>query len=103
MTGVLLNPRTDWECPNCDQTDATFRSDVHTRMHTCPGVKGLTAPFVPKGTRCKVVAREREDYVGDESVTLDDDNRPVMALETVRDDGNDVTVFAPCALGRIGM
>jgi hypothetical protein len=44
-----------------------------------------------------VKAVEREDYVGDEIVTTDGDNTPIMAVETIRDDGNDVAVFAPCA------
>jgi hypothetical protein len=45
-----------------------------------------------------VKAVEREDYVGDEIVTTDGDNTPIMAVETTRDDGsNDVAVFAPCA------
>jgi hypothetical protein len=44
-----------------------------------------------------VEAVEREDYVGKEVVTTDGEGRPVMAVETTRDDGNDVAVFAPCA------
>jgi hypothetical protein len=77
--------------------EVTHEAQPHTRFHACRGLKGLTAPMVPEGTRCEVKAVEREDYVGKEIVTVDGDNRPVMAVETVRDDGNDVAVFAPCA------
>lgn len=53
--------------------------------------------MVPDGTTCKVEAVERDDYVGSEQVTVDGDGRPVMAVVTTRDDGQDCTVFAPCA------
>lgn len=87
-----------WECPNCPATDVTFEARAHSRFHTCPGVKGLTAPMVPAGVSCKVEAREREDFIGDELVQTDGDGRPVMALVTTRDDGEDCTVFAPTAI-----
>jgi hypothetical protein len=99
----MLNPVTEWDCPNCDTTDVTHQHQPHTRMHVCPGLKGLTAPMVPAGTRCKVEAVEREDYIGKEVVTLDDDNRPIMRVETTRDDGTDVAVFAPCANNTLGV
>lgn len=94
---VLQPPQQRWECPNCPATDVTFEARPHTRMHNCPGLKGLTAPMVPAGTRCKVEAVERQDYVGSELVTVDGDGRPVMSVVTTRDDGNDAIVFAPCA------
>jgi hypothetical protein len=93
----ILKPEQRWECPNCMLKEVTHEAQPHTRFHACRGLKGLTAPMVPEGTRCEVKAVEREDYVGKEIVTVDGDNRPVMAVETVRDDGNDVAVFAPCA------
>lgn len=96
----ILKPEQRWECPNCDMTDVThFTIDQlqsRHRMHFCPGLKMLSAPYVPAGTRCKVEAVEREDYVGGETVTYDSENRPVMAIETTREDGNDVAVLAPC-------
>lgn len=97
MTRIpILNAERHWECPNCPVTDVTYEAQPHTRMHACRGLKGLTAPFVPAGTRCKVEAVEREDYVGTGTVTVDGDNRPIMAIETTRDDGNDLAVLAPC-------
>jgi hypothetical protein len=101
---VLLEPPvTRWECPNCDLQDVTrCRQVPHTRMHACRGLKGLTAPMVPAGVKAKVVAVEREDYIGREVVTVDPDGRPVMNVTTVRDDGQDCTVFAPCATAVIG-
>jgi hypothetical protein len=86
-----------WECPNCTVTDVTHRTEPHTQFHDCAGLKGLTAPMVEVGVRAKVAAVERGDYIGGEMVTVDGDGRPVMAVETTRDDGTDLAVFAPCA------
>lgn len=99
----LLRSEQRWECPNCDLTDVTHEARPHTRFHMCRGLKGLTAPFVPAGTRCKVEAVEREDYIGDERVTYDGDRRPIMRVETTRDDGNDVAVMAPCVEQKFGV
>jgi hypothetical protein len=52
--------------------------------------------MVPEGTKCKVEAVEREDYINGEDIVLDSDGRPIMAVETTRETGNDVAVFAPC-------
>lgn len=94
---VLLAPEQRWECPNCDLTDVTHEIEPHTRFHTCRGLRGLTAPMVPAGTKAKVEAVERADYVGKEMVTVDSENRPVMSVVTTRDEGQDCAVFAPCA------
>lgn len=99
----ILKPEQRWECPNCTATDVTHEAQPHTRFHNCRGLRGLSAPFVPAGTRCEVKVVEREDYVGKEVVTTDGEGRPVMAVETVRDDGNDVAVFAPCATSAGGV
>lgn len=92
----ILQPEQRWECPNCMAKEVTHEAQPHSRFHACRGLKGLTAPMVPAGTHCKVEAVEREDYVGKEEVTVDGEGRPVMAIETTREDGNDVAVFAPC-------
>ena len=97
---VLLQPTQHWVCPNCPLEDATHEPKPHTRYHTCPGLRGLTAPMVPAGTKVKVSTVEREDYIGNEQVQLDSSGRPVMAVITEREDGNDVTVFAPTATAR---
>jgi hypothetical protein len=95
---TLLDAVRRWECPNCTATDVTHEAAPHSRFHACRGLRGLTAPMVPAGTRCKVEALEREDYVGRDVVTTDGAGRPVMAVETTRDDGTDRAVFAPCAV-----
>ena len=101
MTVILEAPVRDWYCPNCGQTDQTREVRPHTRFHTCPKLRGLTAPMLPAGTKAKVVAVEREDYVGAEQVRTNDAGRPIMAVRTEYDDGrNDVAVFAPTAVGR---
>jgi hypothetical protein len=56
--------------------------------------------MVPAGTKAKVVAHEREDYINGDTVQVDGDGRPVMAIVTTRDEGQDVTVLAPCATAR---
>ncbi|WP_150187559.1 hypothetical protein [Streptomyces venezuelae] len=84
-----------WSCPNCT-TEAVTHGEPN-RFHNCPGLKGLTAPLVLDGTRCKVEAVEREDYVGDEDVRLDGEGRPVISVVTTRDEGQDCVAFAATA------
>jgi len=94
--GVWLAGERHWECPNCDVTDVTHRGEAN-RMHTCRGLFGLTTPMVTAGTRCKVTAHEREDYVASEIVQVDGRGRPVMNVITTREDGQDCTVYVPLA------
>jgi hypothetical protein len=102
MSAVLLDDViTRWECPNCDATDVT-RGLVPNRFHTCAGLHMLTAPLVRAGTRCKVEAEEREEYLGREVQATGDDGRPYMAVRTTRDDGCDLAVNAGLARGRFG-
>lgn len=98
MAVALLTPEQRWECPNCDLTQVTHEPRPHTRMHPCRGLRGITAPMVPAGTRCRVYAQEREDYVGNEIVERDGEGRPIMSVVTVREDGQDCTVFVPTAV-----
>jgi hypothetical protein len=86
-----------WSCPNCGKEEVTHEAQPHTRFHECPHLHGLAAPMLPAGTRALVRALPREDYVGREHVTRDSEGRPAFAVETVRDDGVDVAVFAPMA------
>lgn len=98
---LLAPPEQRWECPNCDFQDVTREARVHTRMHPCHGLRGLTAPMVPAGTRCKSEVHEREDYIGTERVQLHE-GRPVMNVTVTRDDGQDAAVFAPTATNSRG-
>jgi hypothetical protein len=93
----ILNPEKHWVCPNCTQVHITREALPHTPFHACRGLKGLTAPFVEEGVKCKVAVNEREDYVGKEHPQYDGEGRPIMNVETTRDDGNDIAVLAPCA------
>lgn len=97
VQGVLLQREQRWECPNCDVTAVTREARPHTEFHNCRGLAGLCAPMVPAGTRCKVTAHEREDYVGKELVQLNRERRPIMSVITTREDGQDCTVYAPTA------
>ena len=96
----VIRPEQRWECPNCNRTDVTFEPLPHSRMHICAGMRGLTVPMVPAGTKCKIEARDRDDYVNGDNVTTDGEGRPVMSVVTTRDDGQDCTVYAPCATAR---
>jgi len=93
---ILAVPEQRWECPSCDLTQVTKRSDVHTEFHHCRGLAGLWAPMVPAGTRAEHRANEREDYINGDLVQLHQ-GRPLMNLTTVRDDGEDCTIYAPSA------
>lgn len=97
----LAPPPRHWECPNCDATHVTREAEPHAPFHPCPKLRGLSAPFVVAGTKAKVEAHEREDYVGREHVQTDAEGRPVMSVVTTRDDGQDVAVFAPTASANI--
>lgn len=103
MNVPLLHAFTDWECPNCDVTDHTpALPPGASRFHTCSGLHMLTAPLVRAGTRCKVEAEERADYLGEEVQATGDDGKPYMAVRTVRDDGDDLAVNAGLASARLG-
>ena len=93
----LLRREHRWACPNCDLTDVTHEAAPHSRMHPCPGARGMTVPMVPAGIRCKVELRDREDYVNGNLVQTDKNGRPVMSAVITRDDGMDTAVYAPCA------
>jgi hypothetical protein len=94
---ILPAAEQHWTCPNCTLTEVTREARPHSRFHACRGLKGLTAPMVPAGTRCKVQAVERQDYVGEDFAQTDGEGRPVMAVVTTRDDGQDCAVLAPTA------
>jgi hypothetical protein len=94
---TLIQPSRHWVCPNCANESITHEARPHTRVHTCPGLKGLTAPMVAAGTRCEVRAVEREDYLGTDAAQTDADGRPIMAVITIREDGQDTAVLAPLA------
>ncbi len=97
----LISVERRWYCPNCPTEDVTNEARPHTRFHACKGLRGLVAPMVPVGTRAKVEAHEREDYINGEAVQLDPERgRPVMSVVTTRDDGQDTAVFAPSATGK---
>lgn len=96
----ILRAEHRWECPSCDLREVTQTAEAHTRFHACAGLAGLTAPMVPAGTRAEHRAVEREDYVNGDRVQLDGNGRPIMAVITTRDEGQDCTVYAPTAFAR---
>lgn len=104
MGALLLDAWMDWACPNCGVTDRTRPLPRNaTRMHPCGGLMGLLAPLVPEGMDCKVVAVEREDYLGTEQQRTGEDGRPYSGVRRERGDGSsDLLVFAPVAQARLG-
>lgn len=98
---MIINvPIKRWECPNCNKTAATRNPQPHTEYHLCQGMKGLCVPLVEKGTKAKVTANDREDYVGNQTVQTDGDGRPVMSVTVEREDGTDCVVYAPVVNAR---
>lgn len=96
-----LTPEHRWSCPNCTATHVSHEARPHTPFHSCAGLKGLSAPYVPDGTRCKVEAVERGDWVGKDLPQLDGAGRPKMSVVTTRDHGQDCAVLAPCATAEL--
>ncbi len=102
MTAIpTLQTERHWSCPNCTATHVTNRADVHSPFHTCRGLRGMAAPYILDGTKAKVIAVERGDYIGREVVQRDGEGRPVMSVITVRDDGQDCAVMAPSAFAEV--
>lgn len=94
---ILTPPRLRWECPNCDVQHLAPPGETRIPYHPCRGLVGLSAPFVPAGTKAKVVAVERGDWIRGDLVQTNGEGRPVMAIQTTRDDGIDCAVLAPTA------
>lgn len=98
MAVPVLRPTHHWYCPNCGKEDVTHEARPHSRMHTCPRLRFLTAPMLQRGVAGKVELLEWQDYVGKELVQTDPERgRPVQSVVTTRDNGQDVQVFAPTA------
>lgn len=100
MKVPILRAEHRWECPNCVATKVTHEHRPHTPFHPCSGLAGLLTPFVPAGTRCKIEAVERGDYIGKELVQVDGHGRPVMNVTVTRDTGHDCAIYAPAATAR---
>lgn len=99
---ILQPPVKRWECAHCNLKDVTREARPHTRMHNCSGLGGITAPMTEEEQRgmLQVRLKVREDYEGKDhkKTQKDEDGRPIMAVETVHDDGHtDLAVLAPIA------
>lgn len=95
---ILEPPVQRWECAHCN-TRAVTRGQPN-RYHNCPGLRGVMAPLVLEEQKGLILVRAkvREDYIGRETVTTNDEGTPIMAVETLHADGsNDLAVMAPCA------
>lgn len=99
MDVPLLLPKPQaWYCPNCAVTDVTAPLPPgSSQYHACSGLHGLNAPLIREGTRAKVEATEREDYLNGDVQQQGDNGKVYMNVQVTRDEGTDVTVFAPTA------
>lgn len=99
MPVPILGVTQVWECPGgrCTTKARTTAPGASAPPHQCRGMAGLVVPMVREGTRAEARPVERGDYIGNEVVQTDADGRPVMAVQTIRDDGEDATVYAPVA------
>lgn len=103
MPGAAAVLEQRWVCADRHCTSAAVTRDGKTPMHRCRYARGLLVPLVREGERGEHRVVERGDWVGRELVQLDPvEGRPVMAVETVTDRGQDCTVYAPTALWERG-
>lgn len=96
---ILQPPVQRWQCAHCNTRDVTRGQP--NRMHHCPGLGGIMAPLVLEEDARRTLVRPvvREDYEGEDHkrTQKDENGRPIMAVETVREDGsNDLAVLATC-------
>lgn len=100
MTAAVLHK--DWVCARgCSSRARTF--DLKLPHHPCKAMNGLMVPLILAGTKAKVEAIERQDYVGKELVQTDSEGNVIMATVVTKDEGQDCTVYAPCAVAERGM
>ena len=85
----------DWYCPNCDALARTYSEKLP--YHECPKLAGVMSPLILVGTKAKIVAVERQDYIGGDLVQVDANGRPIMSVVTTRDDGQDCVTFPATA------
>lgn len=96
---VQLKPvEKHWICASgCGVTKVTRVSDPHLALHVCSRHRGAIVPLIENGTKAGIRINRREDYLGTDIPTTDGEGVPVMSVTTMRDDGEDVAVFVPCA------
>jgi len=104
-----MTPKIDtvyqWTCPRCHQEDASSgrrleSGEVVSRFHRCPALGLMLTPMIPVGTKAKITAHERDDYVGKDIIQTDASGRPIMSITVERETGMDTVVFAPTATAR---
>lgn len=88
-------------CPSCGAEMMAAVVPNAVAHHACPRLGGLTVPLAVVGQAVRHVVVEREDYVGGSQGVAMLDGAAVSAVRVERPDGsNDVTIFAPTAVGR---
>lgn len=99
VRGVLFDPPTqNWECVACGFQHVTKGAKpTETPMHQCPKHKGAWVPLIHAGVKAGVRLNEREDYIGTDTGWEDEDGRIIQSVTTVREDGEDCHILAPCS------
>lgn len=85
-------------CPECSARFNLAAHQLLPLLHRCSGHGGMLLPMVQDGIKAHVTVVEREDYIGRERPMMHE-GRPIMAVTTTRDDGEDRVIFAPTAQG----
>jgi hypothetical protein len=100
---ILTPPIKCWRCPNCGREKRTQKPAhiPHVPLHQCPRLRGTWVPFLEEHTKGRLEVVERGDYVGSDLPQTDGEGRPVQAVITHRDSGQDCRILAPCINARV--
>lgn len=95
--GIVIDMDRRWQCNSCGRLHVTKASTegVQVPLHQCAGLAGTWVPFVPAGSEAILRVEERQDYVGKDTPFMDANGRPIMAVYTQREDGEDCHILAP--------
>ena len=94
--GIVVQMDTYWQCNSCGrQHIEPAQAEVTTPMHACGSLAGAWVPFVPANSNGRLRLVEREDYVGNDTVSTDANGRVIMSAYVQRDDGEDCFILAP--------
>lgn len=98
MTVPIIQAERHWLCALCSETRVTYEANTVGLLHDCKGRKLLTVPMIQEGVKAHIVVQPLEDYIGDKVIRRDAEGRPVTHVSTIRDDGQDATVYPAPAI-----
>lgn len=92
--GMMLDVSQAWTCPSCARQHQTTGAVSQVPLHQCPNHAGAWVPFVAEGVAAVHRINERQDYLGSDTATPDQNGRIIQSVTTEREDGEDCHVFA---------